>query len=212
MPTFDLTPIGYKIGLISQKRYDSFCKKNRLVESLVAFARGLSVKPDEINDCLKSLGCDAISQGRKLHDLLMRNNVTFDLLSGVLPKLGDFLREQEMDAEVVEEAEIQIKYKGYIEREKFIADKLHRLENIRIPGRFRFPFDECPDDRSPAETHPNPTCDDRAGFPYSRSFSGGCECVAGEIRSVKYRVMQFNRYVPKFDNRFWMYLSFINAD
>lgn len=133
-----LTPIGYKIGLISQKRYDSFCKKNRLVESLVAFARGLSVKPDEINDCLKSLGCDAISQGRKLHDLLMRNNVTFDLLSGVLPKLGDFLREQEMDAEVVEEAEIQIKYKGYIEREKFIADKLHRLENIRIPADFDF--------------------------------------------------------------------------
>ena len=43
----------------------------------------------------------------------------------------------------------------------------------------------CPDDRSPAETHPNPTCDDRAGFPYSRSFSGGCECVAGEIRSIK---------------------------
>ena len=133
-----LTPIGYKIGLISQKRYDSFCKKNRLVESLVAFARGLSVKPDEINDCLKSLGCDPISQGRKLHDLLMRNNVTFDLLSGVLPKLGDFLREQEMDAEIVEEAEIQIKYKGYIEREKFIADKLQRLENIRIPADFDF--------------------------------------------------------------------------
>ena len=44
------------------------------------------------------------------------------------------------------------------------------------------------------------------------SFSGGCECVAGEIRSVKYRVMQFNRYVPKFDNRFWMYLSFVDAD
>lgn len=64
-----LTPIGYKIGLISQKRYDSFCKKKRLVESLVAFARGLSVKPDEINDCLKSLGCDPISQGRKLHEI-----------------------------------------------------------------------------------------------------------------------------------------------
>lgn len=132
-----LTPIGYKIGLISQKG-TIVSAKNRLVESLVAFARGLSVKPDEINDCLKSLGCDPISQGRKLHDLLMRNNVTFDLLSGVLPKLGDFLREQEMDAEVVEEAEIQIKYKGYIEREKFIADKLHRLENIRIPADFDF--------------------------------------------------------------------------
>ena len=61
-----------------------------------------------------------------------------DLEAGDLRKLGDFLREQEMDAEVVEEAEIQIKYKGYIEREKFIADKLHRLENIRIPADFDF--------------------------------------------------------------------------
>ena len=181
----DEARINIRNGLNFAKKVRlDFCKKIDSVESLVAFARGLSVKPDEINDCLKSLGCDPISQGRKLHDLLMRNNVTFDLLSGVLPKLGDFLREQEMDAEVVEEAEIQIKYKGYIEREKFIADNASPGE-YPYPGRFRFPFDECPDDRSPAETHPNPTCDDRAGFPYSRSFSGGCECVAGEIRSIK---------------------------
>lgn len=133
-----LTPIGFKIGLIPKKRYEYFLQKNQLVESLVAFARGLSVKPDEINDCLKSLGCDPLSQGRKLHDLLMRNNVTFDILAGVLPKLGSFLRESEMSTEVIEEAEIQIKYKGYIEREKFIADKLHRLENIRIPADFDF--------------------------------------------------------------------------
>ena len=133
-----LTPIGFKIGLISKKRYEYFLQKNQLVESLVAFTRELSVKPDEINDCLKSLDCDPLSQGRKLHDLLMRNNVTFNILVGVLPKLNSFLRENKISKEVIEEAEIQIKYKGYIEREKFIADKLHRLENIRIPADFDF--------------------------------------------------------------------------
>ena len=68
----------------------------------------------------------------------MRNNVTFDSLKPVLPKLRKFIDTNEMDAEVIEEAEIQIKYKGYIEREKFIAEKLHRLENIRIPADFDF--------------------------------------------------------------------------
>ena len=68
----------------------------------------------------------------------MRNNVTFDSLQGVLPKLRKFIISNEIDPEVIEEAEIQIKYKGYIEREKFIAEKLHRLENIRIPANFDF--------------------------------------------------------------------------
>ena len=133
-----LTPIGHKIGLISEERYAWFLKKNQHVESLISFARGQSVKPDEINDCLKSIGADPLTQGRKLYDLLVRNNVTFDLLRTVLPKLDRFLRENGVTAEEIEEAEIQIKYKGYIEREKFIAEKLHRLENIRIPADFDF--------------------------------------------------------------------------
>ncbi len=133
-----LTPIGHKIGLISEERYAWFLKKNQHVESLISFARGQSVKPDEINDCLKSIGADPLTQGRKLYDLLVRNNVTFDLLRTVLPKLDRFLWENGVTAEEIEEAEIQIKYKGYIEREKFIAEKLHRLENIRIPADFDF--------------------------------------------------------------------------
>ena len=79
-----------------------------------------------------------MTQGRKLYDILMRNNVTFESLQTVLPKLKKFIAENEIDAEVIEEAEIQIKYKGYIEREKFIAEKLHRLENISIPNDFDF--------------------------------------------------------------------------
>lgn len=133
-----LTPLGYKIGLIPQKRYDHFVKKNTLVESLVEFARRQSIKAAEINDYLKSVDSEPLTQGRKLYDILMRNNVTFETLQPVLPKLKKFIAENEMDAEVIEEAEIQIKYKGYIEREKFIAEKLHRLENILIPADFDF--------------------------------------------------------------------------
>ena len=133
-----LTPLGYKIGLISEKRYAHFEQKKSNVESLVAFARETSVKAAEISDYLKSIGSEPLTQGRKLHDILMRNNVTFESLEKVLPKLHRFIESRRIDAGAIEEAEIQIKYKGYIEREKFIAEKLRRLENIRIPGDFDF--------------------------------------------------------------------------
>ena len=133
-----LTPVGYKIGLITQKTYDYFVKKNTLVESLISFTRQQSIKAAEINDYLKAINSEPLSQGRKLYDILMRNNVSFDSLQAVLPKLRKFIETNRMEEEVIEEAEIQIKYKGYIEREKFIAEKLHRLENIRIPADFDF--------------------------------------------------------------------------
>ena len=133
-----LTPIGHEIGLISEERYARFLQKKSSVESLVAFTRAQSIKADEINDYLESVGQDPLNQGRKLYDILMRNNVTFETLQEVLPKLRRFIESQGIDAEAIEEAEIQIKYKGYIEREKFIADKLHRLESIRIPEDFDF--------------------------------------------------------------------------
>ena len=133
-----LTPLGHEIGLISEKRYAEFVQKKSLVESLVAFARDLSVKVAEINDYLKTIGSDPLTQGRKLHDILMRNNTSFETLQEVLPKLKKFIEKNGMNEEVIEEAEIQIKYKGYIEREKFIAEKLHRLENISIPDNFDY--------------------------------------------------------------------------
>ena len=133
-----LTPIGHEIGLVSEERYAHFLQKKSSVESLVAFARAQSIKADEINDYLESVGQDPLNQGRKLYDILMRNNVTFETLQEVLPKLRRFIESQGIDAEAIEEAEIQIKYKGYIEREKFIAEKLHRLESIRIPEDFDF--------------------------------------------------------------------------
>lgn len=133
-----LTPLGYKIGLISEERYAYFEKKHKDVESLVDFAHELSVKATEISEYLKSIGSEPLTQGRKLHDILMRNNVTFESLEKVLPKLHKFIKSNQITPEAIEEAEIQIKYRGYIEREKFIAEKLHRLENIRIPENFDF--------------------------------------------------------------------------
>ena len=133
-----LTPKGYEIGLVSKKRYEEFLEKKSAVESLVAYAHRQSIKAEEICDYLKSVGSEPLTQGRKLYDILIRNNVTFVSLMEVLPKLRKFIETNKINAEAIEEAEIQIKYKGYIEREKFIAEKLHRLENIRIPDDFDF--------------------------------------------------------------------------
>ena len=133
-----LTPKGYEIGLVSKKRYEEFLEKKSAVESLVGYAHRQSIKAEEICDYLESVGSEPLTQGRKLYDILMRNNVTFVSLMEVLPKLKKFIETNKINAEAIEEAEIQIKYKGYIEREKFIAEKLHRLENIRIPDDFDF--------------------------------------------------------------------------
>ena len=133
-----LTPIGYKIGLISQKRYAHFTEKKASVESLISFARRTSVRAGEIDDYLKSVDSEPMKQGRKLYDILLRNEITFAGLSRVLPKLAQLIEEEGMTTEAIEEAEIQIKYNGYIQREKFIAEKLHRLENIAIPADFDY--------------------------------------------------------------------------
>lgn len=133
-----LTPLGYEIGLIAPKRYAEFSEKKSLVESLISFARSLSVKAAEIDDYLKAIGSDPLTQGRRLADLLMRNNTDFASLAEVLPKLKEFLKKENYTKEIIEEAEIQIKYRGYIEREKLIAEKLHRLENIAIPADFDY--------------------------------------------------------------------------
>ena len=133
-----LTPIGYKIGLISEKRYEILLKKNQAVESLISFAHGQSVKASEICDYLKSVNSEPLTQGRKLYDILLRNETTIAGLRTALPKLDKFIVREEISDEAIEEAEILIKYRGYIEREKLIAEKLQRLENITIPEGFDF--------------------------------------------------------------------------
>lgn len=133
-----LTPIGDQIGLISPSRNAQFQQKKAFVESLISFARKLSIRAEEINSYLKSINSEPLTQGRKLFDILTRNNVTIESLQEILPKLKSFILSNKITTEVIEEAEIQIKYKGYIERERAIADKLQRLEDIHIPADFDF--------------------------------------------------------------------------
>uniref|UniRef100_UPI004057942C tRNA uridine-5-carboxymethylaminomethyl(34) synthesis enzyme MnmG n=1 Tax=Alistipes sp. TaxID=1872444 RepID=UPI004057942C len=133
-----LTPIGHEIGLISEKRWAHFLQKKSAVESLKKFAREQSVKPSEISDYLISHHSDPLSQGCKVQNLLLRNFVTFAELAEVLPRVKRFLSENNFSQEEIDEAEIEIKYRGYIEREKLIAEKLRRLENISIPTDFDY--------------------------------------------------------------------------
>lgn len=133
-----LTPKGYELGLITEKRWQEFSEKKSKVESLKKFARELSIKPSDVESYLISHNSDPLTQGCKLQNLLLRTFSSFDNLLPVLPKLKKFLQENQISEEAIEEAEIQIKYKGYIEREKLIAEKLRRLENIRIPEDFDY--------------------------------------------------------------------------
>lgn len=133
-----LTPLGYKLGLISEKRYEKFVEKKSLLESLICFTHEQSVKISEIQDYLISLGLPPATQGRKIFDFALRNEITLQNLISVLPKLRKFIEKNNITPEIIEEAEIEIKYSGYIERERGVAEKLHRLENITIPKEFDF--------------------------------------------------------------------------
>lgn len=133
-----LTPLGYKIGLVSEDKYDNLLKKLSSVESLISFLRKQSVKIGEIDSYLISVGEEPLTQGRKLYDIVLRSGVTLKSLIEVVPRLKKFVEKEEFTTEVLDQTEIQIKYRGYIERERFFADKLHRLENIAIPEDFDF--------------------------------------------------------------------------
>ena len=133
-----LTPIGRKIGLVGDKMWQIFEQKKSLVESIISFAQNQSVKISEIESYLKRKNFEPLTQGRKLYSIVSRNEFSFLELVDELPRLKKFVAEQGITREIIEQAEIQIKYKGYIEREKLLAEKLHRLENITIPDGFDF--------------------------------------------------------------------------
>ena len=133
-----LTPIGHKIGLVSEKRYRAMEQKKSSVESLISFLRRESVTPADLSEYFKTIDSTPLTQGRKLYDILLRNKVTLNGLADHLPGLQEYLTQNQCTEEIVEEAEIRIKYHGYIERERHIADKMVRLENISIRPDFDF--------------------------------------------------------------------------
>lgn len=133
-----LTPIGYKIGLVSEEKYQNLVKKNTAVESLISMLRATSVKIGEIDSYLISLGEEPLTQGKKLYDIVLRSNVTISTLAAAVPRLAKFIAKSELSREIIEQAEIQIKYRGYVERERYFADKMRRLESIAIPEGFDY--------------------------------------------------------------------------
>ena len=110
-----LTPKAIELGLASAERREAFERKSRFVALLIDFIRNRSVGKEEINDYLQSVRTNPLEQGRKLYDVLLRNGVSIEGVTSVLPDLKRFIEENEIDDEIIEEAEIQIKYRGYIE-------------------------------------------------------------------------------------------------
>ncbi len=133
-----LTPKGFELGLVNKLRHNIFIDKIKRRDLLVDFIRNYSVKPDEINACLSRLGSQPLKQGMKLVDILTRPQLTIDSLLDTLFPLKQFIEEHEIREEIVESAEILIKYSGYIDRERQLADKLQRLENLVIAGKFKY--------------------------------------------------------------------------
>ena len=133
-----LTQKSFEIGLATRKRME-ICEQKKLhVESLISYLRRQSVTPSDLQNYLNSIDAAPLAQGRKLFDVILRNNVTIAGVAEHFPKLARFIAREELTAEEIEEAEIQIKYRGYIEREQYIAEKMHRLENIAIPDGFDY--------------------------------------------------------------------------
>ena len=134
-----LTPKAYELGLATQERYDLFRKKEEEIQKLSDFIENYSIKTSYINDFLIQHGTSELKNGCKLVDLVMRPQLTIDLLKEGIPALKKEIEKiTSRRDEIVEATEINIKYKGYIERETLIANKLHRLENIKIKGKFDY--------------------------------------------------------------------------
>ena len=134
-----LTELGHRMGVATNQRLQHYLKKKEEVERIIRFAEEYSVKMKDVNSLLEQLGTAPLTRGCKLMELLGRPQLTINNLSPALPRLREIIGTiQERSAEIIEEAEILIKYQGYIMREVEQAEKMHRLENIRIRGRFDY--------------------------------------------------------------------------
>ena len=134
-----LTEKAYELGIATRERYDWWLQKKEAIQRLIDFCKDFPIKAQEINSKLEALGTTPLRAGCKLSDLIARPHLTLQNLSEIIPALKEAINLSEnRKEEIAEAAEIQLKYQGYIEREKLIADKMHRLENIKIKGRFKY--------------------------------------------------------------------------
>ena len=134
-----LTERSYRLGLARRDRYDWWLQKKQHADRLTAFCNDTHVRPADVNALLERVGTAPLREGCRISDLIARPQVSLDALCEVLPQLREQVElSPNRKREIAETAEIGIKYKGYIERERLVADKMHRLEDIRIKGHFRY--------------------------------------------------------------------------
>ena len=134
-----LTEKAYELGIAKRDRYDWWIEKKEAIGRIIEFCANYPIKKDEINPKLEALGTTPLRAGCKLIDLIARPHLNLTNLSEIIPDLKTALdAPANRKEEITEAAEIKMKYKGYIERERLIADKMHRLEDIKIKGRFNY--------------------------------------------------------------------------
>lgn len=134
-----LTEKAYELGIAKRDRHDWWQEKKENIERIINFCESYPIKKDKINPKLEALGTTPLRAGCKLIDLVARPHLNLQNLSEIIPELKEVMESPvNRQKEISEAAEIKMKYKGYIERERLIADKMHRLENIKIKGRFNY--------------------------------------------------------------------------
>ena len=134
-----LTEKAYDLGIVKRERYDWWIEKKKHIEEIESFCQNFAIKPKLINSALEALGTTPLQYGCKLIDLVNRPQLNLKNLSEMIPQLQEVLdRPTNRKEEIAEAAEIRMKYKGYIERERIVAEKMHRLENIKIKGHFNY--------------------------------------------------------------------------
>ena len=132
-----LTEKGYELGIVKRERYDWWMEKKKHIEEIETFCQNFAIKPRIINSALEALGTTPLQFGCKLIDLVNRPQLNLQNLSEIIPQLKEVMdRPINRKEEIAEAAEVRMKYKGYIERERMVAEKMHRLENIKIKGHF----------------------------------------------------------------------------
>lgn len=134
-----LTEKAYALGVAKRDRYDWWLQKKENINRIETFFNNTSVKPEQVNGLLEKIGSSTIKGTTKLIDLIGRPNVSINNLSEVLPQLKETIEASpNRKEEIAEATEIKMKYKGYIERERIFAEKMHRLENMKIKGHFNY--------------------------------------------------------------------------
>ena len=134
-----LTKKAFELGLATNKRYQWWMQKKDGIEEIISFCKNTHVRKEDINPALEALGTTPLREGCKIADLVSRPQLNFETIGNIIPSLREAIdRLPNRNEEIAEAAEIKMKYKGYIEREKMVAEKMRRLEDIKIRGHFKY--------------------------------------------------------------------------